>query len=139
MKKWILVGIAVITIIVVASLFNSQKPKFTAEEYFNIFVTYHDEDLENPEIMFVTLLILEIQPVKGDATEAYITNLPGNTVEQSLETIPMGQNKTVTIQFNYAAACPRKAEGYALSFTLGCSEAYGRITIYLQPLNQSSS
>ena len=139
MKKWILVGIAVIAIIAVASLFNSEQPKFTAEEYFDIFVIYHDEDLKNPEQMFVKILILEIQPVKGDATDAYIANLPGNTPEESLETIPMGQNKTVTIQFNYAAVCPRKAEGYALSFTMGCREAYGRITIYLQPLNESSS
>lgn len=146
MKKWILVGIAVIIIIgviiiiAVASLFNSEQSKFTAEEYFDIFFIYHDGYTpENSKQLFVTVLILKIQPVEGDATGAYIANIPGNTQEQYLGTILKGENKTVTIQFNLPAVCPLKDEGYSLSFRIGCREVYGWITVYLQSQNESHS
>lgn len=142
MKKWILVGITVMIIIIaISSLFNSEQPKFTAEEYFNIFVIHHNgyTKTENSKQLFVTVLILKIQPVEGDATGAYIANLPGNTQEQYLGTILKGENKTVTIQFNLPAVCPLKDEGYSLSFRIGCREVYGWITVYLQSQNESHS
>lgn len=130
-----------IIIIAISSLFNSEQPKFTAEEYFNISVIHHDgyTKAENSKQLFVTLLILKIQPVKGDATDVYIANIPGNTQEQFLGPILKEENKTVTIQFNLQAVCPLKDEGYSLSFRIGCCEAYGRITVYLQSQNESHS
>jgi hypothetical protein len=135
MKKWIFIGaVVIIAVVVAASLISRtpQKTKMAADEYFDVYVIGYYGENETSQL-YLSLAALAIMPVLGNATETYMSQIPGMTENEDLGTILQWTNKTVDLELEQPVYLHLSDKGYAFSFYLTCYEADGEITVYLKP------
>jgi hypothetical protein len=135
MKKWMFAGAVIIIVVVVAASLISRtanEPKMAADEYFDVYVTGYLGENETSQL-YLLWVGVAVMPVLGNATETYMSQIPGMTENEDLGTILQWTNRTVELELERPVYLHLSDKGYAFSFYLTCHEANGDITVYLQP------
>jgi flagellar basal body-associated protein FliL len=134
----ILSFVILMAVMVIISLYQSkQSQKEPADEYFSFSEAYAlatPMDDTNRTIK-ISLVGFNITAVGGSATSVSIRALEGMaSLENSeyFEEIAQAESVPVEITYDrYPAVSTKTPEGYPVSFHISCSEAKGKVTIYI--------
>lgn len=129
-----IIVIAFAAVVIVSMLSNDQSHEshYTAEEYFEISDVIYTGEKNSSLLRVYPYVIFNISAVQGNATEIFLTNIPGMTEDVYVGTIEQNESKVVTIELYLEVWLTQQENGFPFRFRISCNEVYDWITIYLQ-------
>lgn len=140
MKKWIFAGLLLFfvlaIIIIVSTPRQPSKSKELAKNYFKIYdIGYLGEYNNETGQLTVTNYWFTVKSIGGNATEAYITQIPGMLEDEEaikeLGSLTQGETKFVSV--DPSSPLKYSTPPYKFSFWVTCYEAEGTMTCYFSP------